>query len=221
MKTIRIAIADDQLLFRRGMVSLLGTFEGLEVVLQASDGNELLAGLAAMEQLPDIILLDLRMPGMDGLTAIEELKDQYPEIRIIVLSALKEERFVLHMMEHGASGYLVKDSEPEDVYTTICNVYHSGIYYNNLMIQAMHAHVMNPGKKVAVSKYGIVLTKREKEILQLICQEYTMPEIAERLFISHRTVEGHRNNLLTKTGVRNTAGLVRFAIQNKLFDVEE
>lgn len=217
MQKIKVGIADDQVLFLRAMVNLLNSYENMEAVLQAANGTELLQLLEEGQQLPDVLLLDLRMPGMDGMEAIKKIKEKYPQVKIIALSVLTEERFIWYMIEQGASSYLLKNSEPEEVYKTIVQVHQKGQYFGPLVVEAMHKRLTQGQKKISLTDHGIVLTRREKEILQLICQECTMKEIAQKLSLSLRTIEGHRNNLLDKTGSKNTAGLVGFAIKHNLF----
>jgi DNA-binding NarL/FixJ family response regulator len=221
MKKIQIAIADDQVLFLRAMVSLLNSYDDIEVVMQARDGKDLLSQLEKNEGPPDILLLDLRMPSLDGMQACKVIREKYPQLKIIALSALEEERFISYMIEQGVRGYLLKNSEPEEVYKTISEVFRSGQYFSPLVINVMHRRLIQPGKKESLTDHGIVLTKREKEILDLICKECTMKEIAQKLSLSLRTIEGHRNNLLSKTGSKNTAGLVGFAIQHQLYKRKE
>jgi len=216
MKKIKIAIADDQVLFLRAMVGLLNQHPLLEVVLQAKDGQELLELLEKTDPVPEIILLDLRMPQLDGLSAITMLKEKYPVSKVIVLTLHEEDRFITHMKSKGANGYLVKNSEPDEVYHTILQVHQTGQYFSDRVVKALHQHLVQPQKNNNTEQ-DTKLTKREIEILELICREFTMNEIAAKLSISLRTVEGHRYNLLVKTGAKNTAGLVGYAIKHNLY----
>lgn len=213
---IRIAIADDQVLFRKGIISLVNSFDEIEVVCEANTGQELLDQLT--DHPVDLVLLDISMPGLNGLQTLQLIKVSHPEIKVVMLSVHDEEKYMVKLIDAGANGYLVKNAEPQEVELAIRTIITNDFYFNVHTLQAMK-------NSYKYNKASIVLdpsdlpTKREKEILLLLCQEYTTPEIAEKLFISERTVEGHRNNLLQKTGCRNTAGLIIFAIKHDLFDV--
>lgn len=221
MKTINIAIADDQMLFRKGMAGIINTFEDMTVVCEADNGHKLLGFLETTTQNPNVILMDLSMPELNGIDTMKIIHEKYPEQKVIILSIHNEEKFVTHLIELGASAYLFKNSEPEDVEKAIRCVIEKGFYFSEDTLSAFHKRLSN--KKLHVSVHDnipITLSMREIEVLNLICHEQTANEIAEKLFISVRTVDGHRNNLLEKTGARNTAGLVIFAIKNNLVNPE-
>ena len=220
METIRIAITDDQQLFRQGLASLVTSVPGFELVLEADNGIDCLEKLPKLNALPDIILSDMEMPGMDGIELNAELHNKYPEIKVIVLSVHANERLIARMIEAGASGYLIKNCDREELITAIKTVMLSGHYINTQVLQAIQHSAGKKNKDLKnVSHIPIDLTEREKEILILICKEKSNAGIAEELFISVRTVEGHRNNLLLKTGCKNTAGLVVFAFKNQLVEM--
>lgn len=219
MKLIRLAIADDQVLFLKGLKLLIESFERVELVIEANDGLELMTAIAKDQ--PDVILMDLKMPNMDGLEATEKIRKQYPDIKIILLSTYDEEHLINHMMKIGANGYLLKNEEPEIVEEAIHTVVEKGFYFNDYVSKALLKGLQKPQKKVSLWGGTEQVSKRELEVLTLICQEYTSVEIAEQLFISARTVENHRKSLLEKTGVRNTAGLILFAVKNNLIDPDQ
>lgn len=214
---INIAIADDQKLFRKGMVALLNSFEEVTVVFEAGNGKELLelCRLAAIK--PAIVLLDLAMPEMNGLDALKLLKQDYPEVRVIILSSHEAENFILATIQAGANGYLAKNAEPEEVELAIREVHQHDFYFTTSMLEIMRKGLMKKAQPIALEHENL-LTGREKEVLKLICKQLSSNEIAEQLFLSNRTVEGHRNNLLLKTGSRNTAGLVLYALKHKMLD---
>jgi DNA-binding NarL/FixJ family response regulator len=218
MKTmINIAIADDQMLFRKGMAAIVNTFENMSVVCEADNGRKLLGFLETTTQNPDVILMDLSMPELNGIDTMKIIHEKYPDQKVIILSIHNEEKFVIHLIELGASAYLFKNSEPEDVEKAIRGVIEKGFYFSEDTLGSFHKRLTNKKTHVSVhDNIPITLSIREIEVLNLICQEQTAHEIAEKLFISTRTVDGHRNNLLEKTGARNTAGLVIFAIKNNL-----
>ena len=207
--TIHVAIAEDQRLFRECLVSLLNGFERIKVNVEVANGKELLANLYVVAPTPQVVLLDLTMPEMNGLETTRQLKKLFPDIKIIILSVHSEERHIVHMVSEGVNGYLVKNAELSEVVQAVNSVHEKGFYFNEAMLRAIHTGMANKHEKSY--NPNSPLTSREKEILELICQEHTTQEIAEKLFLSVRTVDGHRNNLLEKTGARNTAGLVIYA----------
>ncbi|MBN8679586.1 MAG: response regulator transcription factor [Chitinophagales bacterium] len=212
---IYVAIAEDQRLFRECLVSLLNGFDRIKVNVEAANGKELLESLYTAAPTPQVVLLDLTMPEMNGLETTRQLKKLFPQMKIIILSVHSEERHIVHMVGEGVNGYLVKNSELTEVVHAVQAVHEKGFYFNESMLRAIHSGMAHKHEKSYNPNSPI--TAREKEILELICQEHTTQEIAEKLFLSVRTVDGHRNNLLEKTGARNTAGLVIYALRNDLF----
>jgi DNA-binding NarL/FixJ family response regulator len=207
---IKLALADDQLLFRKGLVMLLSDMAGARIVLECANGEELLVGLKTAEV--DIVLLDLEMPVMDGVETMHRLKEGQPEVKVIVLSSHEGENVIKHLMELGANGFIPKNAEPDEIDTAIRSVAQTGYYFSDAVSNAM-LHGLVRGKKVKPTFADIdPLSERELEVLRGICQERTTAEIAAMIFVSPRTVEFHRNNLLLKTGARNTAGLVVYAM---------
>lgn len=217
MKKIRVALIDDHLLFRRGMAAILKTYDEVEITLQASNGAALLAKLE--ENTVDVILLDLEMPEMDGIQTTKKLKIQFPAIKVLILSMYDDDHFIQHLMEVGANGYLLKDAEPDEVILAVQSVYESGFYFNARVSKVVLAGLAKKNKVKPVFRGNVQLTDREVEVLRLICEEQTNNEIGKKLFLSPRTVEGYRNRLLEKTNVRNTAGLVVFALKNRIVEI--
>lgn len=212
---IRLALADDQVLFRKGMALLLRDMAGAEVVLECANGEELLAGLKST--VVDIVLLDLEMPVMDGMEAMRRIRLEFPAVKVIVLSSHDEEKFIAHLMELGANGYMLKNAEPDEIDTAIRSVAQSGFYLNDTVNRAtLHALVQKKQVKPTFNEID-PLSDRELEVLRGICKELTTAEIAEKIFVSPRTVEFHRNNLLLKTGARNAAGLVVYAMTKGIY----
>ena len=218
---VLIAIADDEALFRRGMRLILEDYPGLKVVLEAENGQELLDKIRASDELPDVLLLDLKMPVMGGIEAAEVIRREFPSILIIVISSHFSKAFIINMIEIGASAYLGKNTAPDEVVETIRMVREKGFYYNTSVMAIIRENIMAPAQGKYSRDLQVEITSREKEVLQLICEEYTTQEIADRLFLSVRTVDGHRNNLLSKLGCRNTAGLVVYALQHGLVKIRE
>ncbi|MCP9763541.1 response regulator transcription factor [Lacihabitans soyangensis] len=219
MKTIKIAIADDQVLFRKGMVNIINGFEGMEVIMEAANGRELLEKLENSETRPEIVILDLSMPEINGMEATKVIHEKYGDIKIIILSVYSEDRFVTHLMELGINAYLFKNVEPFEVEKAILAVLEKDFYFNEAFLLAMRKRMTGKKPRLLIQdNIPSLLTQRELEVLDLICKQFTAQEIGEKLFISTRTVDGHRNNLLEKTGMKNTAGLVVFSIKNNLID---
>jgi DNA-binding NarL/FixJ family response regulator len=215
---IKIAIADDQKLFRRGMAALIGSFDEMEIVFEAENGRELLDLCANASVKPDVIVLDLSMPVLNGLETLKILKEDFPAIRVIILTIHEAESFVLSTVQAGANGYLAKNAEPEEVELAIREVYKNDFHFTMAMLELMRTGLVKKTQSDLLDKEK-KLTRRETEILILICKQLSSGEIAEKMFLSNRTVEGHRNNLLLKTGSRNTAGLVVYALKHKIIDL--
>ncbi len=215
---INIAIAEDQVLFRKGIIALLNSFENIQVVIDAENGADLLQKLESSTETIQVIFLDINMPILNGIETMKVVRTKYPYIKNIILTVHEEDKFINKLIEEGANAYLAKNSQPDEVEKAINTVVSHDYYFNEKTIRAMHSHVQTRQKKFSLLPIDNI-TSREKEIIQLICKEFTTSEIAEKLFISERTVDGHRNNLLLKTGCRNTAGLVLYAIKNELFDM--
>ena len=221
MEPIRIAIADDQSLFRDAIANLLRTNGAFELVAVAENGRLLIEQIEKLDVPPDVALIDMNMPEMNGVELNAVLNKRFPTVKVIVLSVHGEERYISKMIEAGACSYLVKNCETKELFDTIINTHSLGFYFNREALNAMrHA---GQHRKVSIQNLNnipIALTQREAAILKLICNELTNAEIAEKLFISNRTVDGHRNNLLAKIGCKNTAGLVIFAIKYGIFELQ-
>lgn len=217
---IQLAIVDDQLLFRKGLKMLVNRFERIELLFEAGNGQELLDQLENKQ--PDVILMDLKMPVMNGIEATEAVKKRYPHIKVLLLSMHDDEQLIAHLMKIGANGYLLKNEQPTTVEAAIHAVMERDFYFNDSVAKALMGNLQKGAKKFRLNnafQQQVAFTNRELEVLTLICQEHTTAEIAKQLFISHRTVESHRKNLLEKSGVRNMAGLVVFAMKNGLVEV--
>lgn len=216
METIRIAIADDHKLFRKGVILSLRPYTQLEFVLEAENGQELLDNLG--DSGAHVVLMDLRMPGMDGIETTKAVSQRFPEIKVLILTMYEDERFVYHLMENGANGYLLKNAEPQEIRKAIQEVMGRGYYLNQfvnrILLKKSHART----KVTPDLKNEIVLTDRERDVLRNICMEYTAAEIAEKMSISPRTVEAIKDRLMERFGTKNTAGLVFFAVKNDLID---
>ena len=216
MEVIKVAIADDHKIFRKGVILSLRPFTNIKFVLEAENGEELLNGIAEAE--PDVVLMDLRMPQKDGIETTKILSKQYPNIHVIVLSMYEDERFVSHMMENGANGYLLKNPEPHEIRRAIMDVYEKGYYLNNFVNRILLKKSHSKQKVVPSLNNEITLTDKERDVLRFICMEFTAQEIAQKMDISPRTVEAIKDRLMERFGSKNTAGLVFFAVKNNLVD---
>jgi len=212
MAIIKFAIADDHKIFRQGLKLALSDDYRLKCGGEAGNGNDLL--LLLEKQQPDVVLLDLKMPGMDGIEALGHIKKIRPGVKILILTMYDDEHFIIHLMEAGANGYLLKNAEPDEIKTAIHTVYHNDYYFNDLVSATLLKKILQKTTISAQLSNTVKLKDKEIEVLKLICAERTAAEIAKELFISQRTVEGIRSALLEKTGARNTAGLVLYAVKN-------
>lgn len=212
---IKIALADDEVLFRKGIAFLLQREENIEILFEASDGSELITFLREQPEQPDIILMDLKMPLLNGVEATKIIHANFPSIKIIALTSYNTKPFIANMIQVGAVSFIVKNATPQEMLHTIMEVDQKGFYYNDHVMKIIHEDMLL--NKTTKSKLDTdYFTARELRILELICEQKSTIEIGEMLFISPRTVEGHRNNLLIKTESRNIAGLVVYALQNKI-----
>ncbi|HNY52163.1 MAG TPA: response regulator transcription factor [Bacteroidales bacterium] len=213
MEKIRIIITDDHQLFRNGLKILLNAFPEFEVTGEASNGEEFLRVLK--ESPADVALMDINMPEMDGIEATRKGLKLCPDIDIIALSMYGEEEYYYKMVDAGAKGFVLKDSDISEVKEAILTVIKGGSYFS----QELLYHVIQKIKHRENESRSANLSRREKEILLKICEGLSNQEIADALFISKRTVDKHRANLLGKTNSKNTASLILFAIRNKLIEI--
>lgn len=213
-KRIQIGLVDDQNLFREGMKLVLSLFPELEIVLEADNGQQLLEKLA-IGPIPDLILLDYTMPIMDGFETLQKVKIAYPNLKVIMLTMHFDEALMVHLMEHGANGYLLKDEQSTTVKEAILRVMETGQYFSHYVSQAMLKQLQNrlPNKTKPRQSDGYNFSRRELEILAIVGQ-FNRQEMADQLFISVKTVDFHLKNLRDKTQTSSTTELVRFAVQN-------
>ena len=212
---IKVAIVDDQNLFRQSLCLLIDSVPDFELIAEAGNGEDLIYSFKSSNNLPDVLLMDMNMPGMDGIELNTIISELFPSVRVIVLSVHAQNRLISKMISAGASAYLVKNCDREELITAIKCTYSSGYYMNKQVLKAIQDKSKSQDKDRNFN-IDTPLTDRELEVLEMICRQYASAEIAEKLFISTRTVEGHRNNLLLKTQSRNTAGLVLFAVRHQL-----
>ncbi|MEG1621859.1 MAG: response regulator transcription factor [Alistipes sp.] len=213
MKQRRIVLVDDHTLFRHGMQGLLDRMPGYQVVAEAADGEEFLTLLPTLEA--DVVFMDISMPGMGGAETTERALAISPELKVITLSMFGDEYYYSQMVKAGAKGFLLKDSGIDEVQQAIEAVCEGGNYFCETLLKTLSTRM-----RTAENTSGEeALSRRETEILVAVCQGLSNQEIADTLFISKRTVDKHRANILEKTGCKNTASLVAYAIKRNLVDL--
>ncbi len=212
LNSIRLLIADDHEIFRDGLVLMLSKQPHLVLEGQAEDGQELVDMVKKKQ--PDIVLTDIKMPRMDGIEATRYIRTWFPQVNIIALSMFDEENLIVDMLEAGAKGYLLKNADKQEILEAIENVYQNKVFYCQHTSARLATMIVkskfNPYRKTE----SIEFTDREKDIVKLICLQFTAQEIADKLFLSKRTVEGYRTRILEKMNVKNTAGVVIFALKH-------
>ena len=217
---IKIAIVDDEALIVLLLSDFFSKLERFDVLMTASDGLQLIEGLQKAESLPDVILLDLQMKEMNGIDATAILKKEFPDIKIIVVSSFYKKTFLGYILKLGINAFLPKGVHPEQLVEAIEEVYAKGYYFLEEQIDVMRSQLSSK-TPVPVLTAKDELSEREIEVLRLICLQFTAQQIADQLFISPRTVEGHKSSLLLKTGTRNIAGLVIYAIHKNIIDIDD
>lgn len=215
---IKIAIADDHKIFRDGIKMALAGKENLKMLWEAEDGKDLMHKVAIKK--PDVLLMDIRMPEIDGINAIEMLRKEYEDIKIIVLTMYDDQQMISKMMEMGANAYLTKTTDPEEIYEAILTCMNDDFYFNSLVNNAVMGKLIQ--KKNVRQHYGstvpINFNEKEIKILQLLAQDKTTEEISKIIFLSPRTIETIRQNMKTKVGAKTIAGLIMYGMRNKLID---
>jgi len=219
MKNIRLIIADDHEIFRDGLALMLSKQENMTLAGQAGDGQALLQ-LAAETQ-PDMILTDIKMPIVDGITATRTLLRLYPHLKIIALSMFEEENLIVDMLEAGAKGYLLKNADKQEILQAIITVLEGNIFYCKHTTAHLASLIVKSKFDPQKKDPAVLFTEREREIIRLICLQHTAQEIGDLLYISKRTVEGYRTRILEKMDVKNTAGVVIFALKHSLIGENE
>ena len=220
---IKVGIVEDQYMFRVSISQILNSFRDIEMVFESPDGFSIDERLSTADSstIPDVMLIDLSLPKhnnveYNGFFVLRYILENYPEMKCLILSVSDDEYLISKLIEEGANGYITKDCHPEDLYNAIVSVYRTGVYINSKTLNAIQGKLAGTIQKPRELE-GI--SPRELDVLRLICQQLTTDEIAEKLFISPKTVNGHRNNLFQKTGSKNMIGLVMYAVKNGLVEV--
>ncbi len=217
--SISLIIADDHEIFRDGLALMLSKQEVVTLVGQAGDGHELLQ--LVEEKNPDIVLTDIKMPRLDGISAAKILLQRYPKLKIIALSMFEEEDLIVEMLEAGARGYLLKNADKKEIMEAIMTVNEGNIFYCKHTTAHLASLIVKSKFDSRLKAPSTLFTDREKDIIRLICRQHTAQEIGDLLFLSKRTVEGYRTRILEKMDVKNTAGVVIFALKHSIIREEE
>ncbi len=210
----KIIIVDDHFIFRNGLKDLLADVPNVELIGEASSGEEFLAMLE--KQMPDIVFMDIKMPGLNGIDTTRQALEKHPDLKILALSMFGENEYVEEMLQAGALGYLLKNIGKDELVKAIDNLAQEKGYFSDEILVMVTRKVFNAKQSSKEQNILDSFTKRELEILQLVSQGHSNADIGEKLSISPRTVGGHRNNMLSKSGLKNTAALVSFALKNKM-----
>lgn len=215
-KKYTIIIVDDHQLFRDGLKFVLSQIDDIEVIGEAENGKKCLELLETKK--PDLILMDISMPEMNGIEATAKALEKYPDLKIVALSMFGDQEYYFKMIHAGVKGFVLKQSGKRELEEGIRRVLEGDNFFSQELLRKIIVNIGN-GKVEGKKASPVNLTKREKEVLQLICNGLANAEIAEQLNISPKTVDGHRTNLLSKTGARNSVSLVMYAIKNKIIEI--
>lgn len=213
---IKLALADDHNLFRMGVEELIEDFQNMEVVISVANGKELIHQLSVAVILPDVCLLDINMPQMNGFETAKYIKESWPDIKILAVSVYDSEFNVLGMMRAGASGYILKDTQPAILRVAIESLYKNGFYHSELVTGKILHQIISRAKDIN----SLELTENEIKFLKLCCSEMTYKEVADVMCISHRTIDGYRDQLFTKLNIKSRTGLVMYALKTGIATLE-
>ncbi len=220
MQKIKIAITDDDALIVSLLENYLSAMPDIEVLFTASGGKMLFEKLATTPEHPEILLLDLRMQGMDGVEITSKIREEYPELKVIIVSSHYQPSFMGFMIKTGVAAFLPKGISPQELVSIVRVVHQQGYYFKDEQLDVLRGQITPRSPRPTLHEEEL-LSSREIEVLKLICFQKTAKEIGEELHITQRTAEGHKNNLFVKTGAKNIAGLVIYAIQQGIIKVEE
>lgn len=213
-KQIQVAVADDHTLMRKALARLISTFENYTILFEADNGSDVKDKISR-HIIPDILLLDVNMPGMDGYETVKWLFKNHPHIKVLALSMSSDESTIIRMLRLGAKGYIMKNTEPEELKMALDSVMEKNFYLSEYIsgkiISGLHKDIDQPDEQVA-------LTEKEKEFLQWVCSELTYKDIAAKMFVSPRTVDDYRNSLFDKLKVKTRVGLVLYAIRHGMVE---
>ncbi|MCG2614437.1 response regulator transcription factor [Terrimonas sp. NA20] len=212
---IQVAIADDHSLLRNALAKLIGTFEGYTVIFEADNGKDLRTKIM-QNVVPDIVLLDINMPEMDGFETTQWLHKTYPHIKILALSMLSDEKTIIKMFRLGAKGYLLKNTDPAELKQALDSIVDKSVYLSEYVSGKL---VMGLHQEAEPTEKEVVLQEKEREFLRWVCSELSYKEIAEKMFLSPRTIDDYRQSLFNKLKVHSRVGLVMYSIKNGIVEM--
>lgn len=215
--TIKVCIADDHVLFRKGIGELISDFGNVELLFEAGNGEELLQKLSVAKIMPDICILDINMPVMNGFDTAKAIRKKWPKLRMLALSMSDSEFSIIRMLRAGANGYVLKDVEPAELHKAINTIYKNGFYHSEIITGRL---LRMSQDKTAEETELESLTDKEIQFLELSCSELTYKDIAERMGHSPRTIDGYRDNLFMKLNIKSRTGLVIYAIRTGLVSLD-
>jgi len=215
---IKIVLADDHRIFRKGLKSLLSERENIEVLAEADNGDEALE--AARKYKPEIVLMDIAMPKMDGIEATRQIRERLPDTEVVILSMHAKKAYIDQVLKAGAKGYVLKDSDEENLLSAINTVHNGGYYLDSPIADQVLSDYFRGKSKRELKKQSDPLSEREREVLRLLAEGHSNQEVADTLYISRKTVENHRANIVRKTGAQGQVGLTKYAARIGLIDLD-
>ena len=216
--TIKIILADDHRIFRKGLKSLLSEKENIEVLAEADNGDEALE--ATRKHKPGIVIMDIAMPKMDGIEATRQIRERFPDTEVVVLSMHAKKAYIDQVLKAGAKGYVLKDSDEENLLSAIETVHNGGYYLDSPIADQVLSDYFSDKSKREIKKQSDPLSEREREVLRLLAEGHSNQEVADTLYISRKTVENHRANIVRKTGIQGQVGLTKYAARIGLIDLD-
>ncbi len=214
-RKIQVAVVDDHTLLRTALAKLIDSFDNYAVYFEAENG-EALKKIVSRKMIPDIVLLDVNMPGMNGFETAEWLYKNYPQVKVLALSMLSDEHTIIRMLKSGAKGYILKSADPDELLLALDSLMKKNFYLSEYISGKI---IGGLNRNMEVSEDPVGLTEKEKEFLRLVCSDLSYKEIAEKMFISQRRVDDHRDALFEKLKIRSRIGLVLYAIKNGIFEI--
>lgn len=215
---IKVILADDHRIFRKGLKSLLSEKKNIEVLAEADNGDEALE--AVKKYKPEIVVMDIAMPKMDGIEATRQIREQFPDTEVVILSMHAKKAYIDQVLKAGAKGYVLKDSDEENLLSAIDTVHNGGYYLDSPVADQVLSDYFRDKSKRELKKQSDPLSERERQVLRLLAEGHSNQEVADTLYISRKTVENHRANIVRKTGIQGQVGLAKYAARIGLIDLD-
>ena len=215
---IKVILADDHRIFRKGLKSLLSEKKNIEVLAEADNGDEALE--AVKKYKPEIVVMDIAMPKMDGIEATRQVREQFPDTEVVILSMHAKKAYIDQVLKAGAKGYVLKDSDEENLLSAIDTVHNGGYYLDSPVADQVLSDYFRDKSKRELKKQSDPLSERERQVLRLLAEGHSNQEVADTLYISRKTVENHRANIVRKTGIQGQVGLAKYAARIGLIDLD-